>query len=70
MHPTFLTQYIQKYKIKIDHSVQAESKFLIGHWIHQEAKNDKTALLVASIHYCGFWILIVVVVLLLGDKLF
>ena len=47
--------------------MQAESKFLIEHWIHQEAKNDKTALLVASIHYCGFWILIVVVVLLLGD---
>ena len=51
-HPTFLTLYT-KYKIKIDHSMQAESKFLIEHWIQQEAKIDKTALLVTSIHYCG-----------------
>ena len=50
--PTFLTLYT-KYKIKIDHSMQAESKFLIEHWIQQEAKIDKTALLVTSIHYCG-----------------
>ena len=54
-HPTFLTQYIQKYKIKIDHSVQAESKFLIEPWIHQEAKNDKTALFGGF--YTLLWIL-------------
>ena len=37
--------------------MQAESKFLIEHWIQQEAKIDKTALLVTSIHYCGLWLL-------------